>query len=39
MYHYLHRLWYTKQSTIYHSWQKPQICAINCIWSLNVYLP
>lgn len=23
MYHYLHRPWYTKQSTIYHSWQKP----------------
>lgn len=23
MYHHLHRPWYTKQSTIYHSWQKP----------------
>lgn len=23
MYHYLHRPWYMKQSTIYHSWQKP----------------
>lgn len=27
MYHYLHRPWYTKhKSTIYHSWQEPQLC-------------
>lgn len=40
MYHYLHRPWYTKQSTIYHSWQKPLRFVQSIVYGIlmSIYL-
>lgn len=37
MYHYLHRLWYTKQNLLPHL-AKTLRCAINFIWNLSAFI-